>query len=88
MAKSQEENSRFTRRKVFPLLGGTLLLPLLAQSKVTEEQKDGDESYEVLLKPDGTTVRIHKSKLKNAKVVKKNISNSSLMNWLGFKKQR
>lgn len=80
---------KFSRRKILPILGGTLLLPVLGFSKTKTKEPiselDNSENYEVLLKPDGTTVRVKKSVLENSKVVKKNVSNSSFLNWLGRK---
>ena len=46
---------------------------------------DNDEEYQTLLKPDGTSVKVKTSTLKNSKVVRKNISNNSLLKWLGKK---
>ena len=70
-----------------PLLGGSLLLPFLGNSRPKEHKKEeGDDAYETLLKPDGTTVRVKKSSLNKAKVVDKKMSNTSLLHWLGMKK--
>ena len=86
MTSSPEKNKGVTRRKILPLLGGSLFLPFLGFSREKPVRtKDGEEEFETLLKPDGTTVRVRKSSLKNAKVVKKKISNTSLLNWLGKK---
>lgn len=87
MTSSQEKNKGVPRRKILPLLGGTLFLPFLGFSRNEQvEKKEGEEEFETLLKPDGTTVRVRKSSMTNARVVKKNISNSSLLTWLGKKK--
>ena len=87
MAKSPEEQKGVSRRKLLPLLGSTFLLPFLGYSQKPQiERLEDEEAYEMLLKPDGTTVRVRKSSLKNAKVVKKKLSNTSLLNWLGMKK--
>lgn len=87
MARSPENHKKVNRRKLFPLLGSTLLIPFLGfNQQPVSESEDGEDAYETLLKPDGTTVRVRKSSLKNARVVRKNISNSSLLNWLGKNK--
>jgi len=87
MAVSPKNNKGVPRRKVLPLLGGTLLLSFLGHGKQKEHIiEEGEDSYETLLKPDGTTVRVKKSSLNKAKVVDKKMSNSSLLHWLGMKK--
>lgn len=88
--KNKIKKEKISRRNILPLLGSALLIPFLGaaspmnNSNLSEE--DGDETYQTLLKPDGTTVKVKNSVLKNAEVVKKNISNKSLLNWLGKKK--
>ncbi len=76
--------SKFTRRGFLPILGGSLLLPLLGEAK-PPEIIDQEDDFEILLKPDGTPVKVRKSALKKSKTVKKKISNKSLLNWLGKK---
>jgi hypothetical protein len=76
--------NKFTRRGFLPILGGSLLLPFLGKAKPQDAAVQEDE-YEILLKPDGTPVKVRKSALKKSKTVKKKISNKSLLNWLGKK---
>ena len=87
MKQESSKGDKISRRKLFPLLAGTLLLPLLGFSNVDEleEPITDDKDYETLLKPDGTTVKVKRSALKKAKVVKKNVSNKSLLHWIGKK---
>lgn len=86
MAKSPKECKSVSRRSVLPLLGGSLLLPLIGNSRVPENETDPEEdTFETLLKSDGTAVRVRKSSLSKANVVKKKISNKSLLQWLGKK---
>ena len=75
---------KFTRRGFLPILGSSFLLPFLglAQAPENKDQTD-DAEYEILLKPDGTPVKVRKSTLNQSKVVQKNISNKSFLKWLG-----
>jgi len=75
----------FSRRGILPALGGSLLLPFLGSGQPEIEMEplgDEEEQYKTLLKPDGTVVKVKISTLKNAKVVRKNISNKSFLGWL------
>lgn len=74
--------NKFTRRGFLPILGGSLLLPLLGEANPIKLEQ-GAEEYETLIKPDGTPVKVRKSALKDAEVVKKQISNKKLLKWLG-----
>ncbi len=74
--------NKFTRRGFLPILGGSLLLPLLGKASPNELVQEPEE-YETLIKPDGTPVKVRKSALKDAEVVKKQISNKKLLKWLG-----
>ncbi|NNE02650.1 MAG: hypothetical protein HKN52_05730 [Eudoraea sp.] len=88
MAKGSDNNKPITRRGILPILGSTLLLPFIGfnQSNSENEKTSEDEdTYETLLKPDGTTVKVKVSALKNSNVVKKNISNKAFLNWLDKK---
>ncbi|MCA0931528.1 hypothetical protein LCM02_03620 [Lutimonas saemankumensis] len=79
------QKNKFTRRSVIPILGSSFLLPFLGKAAVLESETVEDETYEILIKPDGTPVKVKKSSLKNARVLKKKISNKGFMNWLGKK---
>tara|TARA_R110001583_G_scaffold37441_4_gene121945 strand:+ start:1524 stop:1805 length:282 start_codon:yes stop_codon:yes gene_type:complete len=76
-----------SRRSILPLLGSTLLIPFLGfgKEKVNESNNpDNDNSdYKILLRPDGTTVKVRANAVKQANLVKKNISNKSFLKWLG-----
>jgi len=52
---------------------------------VTSNEEEENTEYQTLLKPDGTAVKVKVSTIKKAKVIEKNISNKSLLNWLGRK---
>lgn len=84
MKKKSSKNKGMGRRQVLPILGTGLLLPLLPVSAQEGKSKE-DEEYVTVLKSDGTAVRIKASKLKKSKVVRKNISNTELRQWLDKK---
>ena len=84
------KEKQISRRGFLPILSGSLLLPLLGfgsslDKDSTSTNNNEDEEYQTLLKPDGTTVKVKVSTLKNAKVVKQKVSNTSLLQWLGKK---
>ena len=88
MDKKTKKGTQISRRVILPLLGSTLLLPILGfgKSSVNEITFPGeDEEYQTLLKPDGTAVRVKVSTVKNSKIIQKNVSNESFLNWLGRK---
>ena len=87
MKDKSKNRHKISRRRILPILGGTFLLPLFGfnQQKVTVADLSEEEEYETLLKPDGTTVKVKVKALKNSKVLKKNISNTSFLDWLGKK---
>lgn len=87
MRNKSKNRHRISRRRILPILGGTLLLPFFGfnQTNAPVEDLPEEEGYETLLKPDGTTVKVKVKALKNSKVLKKNISNTSFLNWLGKK---
>ena len=66
-----------------PLLGGGLLLPMLPASARAMHGPEPEEEYQTLLRADGTVVRVKKSQVSGAKVVKQNVNNTELLRWLG-----
>lgn len=86
MTQKPKKGKAISRRGIFPLLGSSLLLPFLGYNQQTPpENTTEEEEYETLLKPDGTVVKVRASTLKNSKVIKKNIPNSTFLQWLGKK---
>jgi len=88
MKNKSGKGKQISRRGILPILGSSLLIPLLGFGNSNENEKflsDEKEEYQTMLKPDGTIVKVKVSILKKSKVVKKNISNNSLLNWLGKK---
>jgi len=71
---------KFSRRKFLPLLGGTALLPFLGFSQKNNPSKHNN--LKTILRADGTSVQVDESILKEARIVKKNLSNRSLLGWL------
>jgi len=84
-----KKGKQISRRGILPILGSALLIPFLGFGKSSKEESTisnpDDEEYQTLLKPDGTAVKVKVSTLKKSKIVQKNISNKSFLNWLGRK---
>ena len=88
MKNNSREEKQISRRGILPILGGGLLIPFLGfGNSIDDDENDitDDSEYQTLLKPDGTSVKVKVSTLKKSKVIKKNISNGSLLKWLGRK---
>ena len=92
MTDPSENRRKFSRRSIFPILGSTFLIPILGfgetkpkQTIEKEKNVNNGEEYQTLLKQDGTIVKVKASTVKNSKVIKKNISNSSFLTWLSKK---
>jgi len=73
-----------SRRKILPILGGGFLLPLFGFRNISHNNipDSFDEEYKILLRKDGTTVKVKTSTLKISKSIKNTISNTSFYNWL------
>jgi hypothetical protein len=78
------DKKQISRRGFLPLLGSGFILPLLSFGK-TPIATSTDDEFQILLKPDGSVVKVRKSIVEKAKVVEKNISNKSLLGWLKIK---
>ena len=85
MKDKSRKGTKISRRGMLPLLGGSLLIPFLGFSNSVTNSIPEDEEYTTLLKADGTAVKVKTSTLNKSKIVKKNISNKSFLNWLGKK---
>lgn len=85
MKDKSRKGTKISRRGMLPLLGGGLLIPFLGFSNSDTNSIREDEEYTTLLKADGTAVKVKTSTLNKSKIVKKNISNKSFLNWLGKK---
>ncbi len=88
MNHKKPKGKMFSRRGILPILGGSLLLPFIGTANSDSQTNQNDDEqieYKTLLKPDGTAVKVKLNTLKKSKVVKKNISNKSFLNWIGKK---
>mgnify|MGYP000887612427 FL=1 len=88
MKHTTKKVNQISRRGILPIIGSALLLPFLGFSKSTISETpiaDEEETYQTLLKPDGTAVKVKVSTIQNAKVIQKNVSNESFLSWLGRK---
>lgn len=78
----KKSSTRISRRKFLPAITGLLLTPFIG---LKAKNINDNVEYKTFIKKDGTTVRVKMSTLKKAKVIKKSISNKSLLKWLGKK---
>lgn len=86
--KKTRKGNQISRRGILPILGSSLLIPFLGFGKPkveTPTTNTEEEEYQTLLKPDGTAVKVKVSTLQKSKVIEKNVSNKSFLNWLGRK---
>lgn len=81
MHLDSKDTQKISRRGLLPLLGGLALLPWFSQAAENKAGSDNDE-YQILLKPDGSTVKVNKSAIKNSQKVKEKLSNASMLAWL------
>ncbi len=78
---------KLSRRRLIPLLAGSLILPFWGIGKSSSVKKNSkeapqEEDFQTLLKPDGTAVKVPRKTVEKARVVKKHVSNKSLLSWL------
>jgi len=87
MKNKSKKGAPISRRKILPILGGSLLVPFFGVASSNEEPltASNDADYQTLLKPDGTSVKVKVSTVNKSKIIQKNLSNSSFFNWLGKK---
>jgi len=87
MANKISKGKQISRRGILPILGSALLIPFLGFGTSDNNQTidTKEDEYQTLLKPDGTTVKVKTSALEKSAIVKKNISNTSFLNWLNKK---
>ncbi len=83
---NKKKHKSITRRGFMPLAGAGVFMPFLGHSKPTKMDPKEDDEFTTMLTPDGEVVKVKRSALKNVKVLEKNMSNISLLNWLKPKK--
>lgn len=91
MESPNKKKTSISRRGILPLFVGSMLLPFLGFSNtktidlVSSNEEEENNEYQTLLRPDGTAVKVKVSTIKKAKIIEQNVSNKSLLNWLGRK---
>lgn len=85
MKKDEESTKKVARGKFLTALGGLFLIPLASRAEalgVNGDTTDDGDDYQILLKPDGSTVKVKQHNLKKSKTVKNKLSNPALKSWL------
>lgn len=84
MKNNKKSDSRVKRGKFIASLGSLMLIPFIgrAQTSESKEKEENNADYQILLKPDGTTVKVRRNKLEKSKKIQSNLSNSALKHWL------
>ena len=80
--KKKTNINQFSRGKFLAALGSMSLFPLLSHSKTIEQLDSINEEYDILLKPDGSTVKVKKGVLNKSKTVKNKMDNPTMKKWL------
>ncbi len=76
---------KLTRRGFLPIIGSSLFIPFIGSAQNEELETINEDDYQILLKPDGTSVKVKKSTVKESNIKKKSISNKSFLKWIGKK---
>ena len=87
MKTLSKNDSTISRRHVLPLLGSSLMMPFfgIASPHIKNSPVENEITYETLLRSDGSIVKVKKNTVEKAQVIKKNLTNPSLLKWLGRK---
>lgn len=87
MKQKSKHEEKLSRRHFFPLVGSSLLIPFFGfgENDLDKSTNSNNDEFETLLKPDGTTVKVRVKTVKESKVIKKKVSNKSLLKWLNKK---
>lgn len=80
--KKKSKKESFTRAKFLSALGAISLFPLTSKAEVIEDFDSSLQEYDILLKPDGTTVKVKKSNLSKSSRVKEKMDNPTMKKWL------
>jgi len=77
------QKKTISRRQVLPFIGFSMLVPFFGFLNLKEKRNTTTkDSFQTLLKPNGTVVQVKESALKKATILRKNISNTSFLKWL------
>ncbi len=84
MKELNKGEKQISRRNILPLLAGGLLIPLFGfgKSKNKIEDKPSDDDYQILLRKDGSTVKVKTATIKESRMLEKKLSNNSFLGWL------
>lgn len=86
MKEQNHKDKQLSRRGILPLLVSGFFIPYLGlgntRADTNRDVGEEDEHYETFLKADGSVVRIKSKAARGARIIKKNMSNKSLLNWL------
>lgn len=88
MKNKSTEAHKISRRRTFNLLGSALLVPFIglrSSYAMPVESEDNPDDSQTLLKSDGSIVKVKINTLKKSKVLKKELSNKTLLSWLNRK---
>jgi len=85
---NKKDQKSISRRGFIPLVGAGLFMPFFSKSAPLKTHNDPkeDEEFATLLTPEGEVVKVKRTALKKVKVLERNMSNKSLLNWLKPKK--
>ena len=78
----KSKTKQYSRGRFLTLLGSISLLPLLSNAKVIENIDPSNEEYDILLKPDGSTVKVKRGVLNKSQTVKNKMDNPTMRKWL------
>lgn len=78
-----DSSQKVTRSKFIAALCSIFSIPFISKASAPELDQDVEsDDYEILLKQDGSTVKVKKNNLRKSKTIKKGMSNPTLKSWL------
>lgn len=80
--KKASTNNKLSRAKFLSFLGIISLLPITSKASQIEQLDPDFQEYDVLLKPDGTTVKVKRKILIESKKIKNKMDNPTMRSWL------
>lgn len=83
MNNNSKKTQKVSRGKFLTAFGSLLLIPFVSKAQLTQTNLEPeDNDYQVLLKPDGSTVKVRRKLVENAATVKSKMNNSTMFSWL------